>query len=64
VANLPVAGNITGLYREDYGCNATANAFVVYSDVWRERQGRQSSLASNTDDAYVIRICDRKKDVN
>ena len=58
------AGTITGLYREDYGYNPTANAFVQYVDVWREEQGEETGLASNTDDSYVVRICDRKKDVN
>jgi hypothetical protein len=58
------SGTITGLYREDYGYNATANAFVQYVDVWREEQGEQTSLASNTDDSYEIRIVGKKKDVN
>jgi hypothetical protein len=58
------AGTITGLYREDYGYNATANAFVQYVDIWREEQGEQTGLGSNTDDSYTVRICDRKKDVN
>ena len=57
------AGTITGLYREDYGCNATAAAFSPYRDVYRERQG-QSSIASNTDDNYEVRVNARKKDVN
>jgi hypothetical protein len=58
------AGTITGLYREDNDYNNTANAFVQYCDVWREEQGEQTSLGSNTDDSYAIRIVGKKKDVN
>lgn len=64
MANLPVAGAVTGLYREDYNNNSTANAFVVYSDVWRERQGKQTSLANNTDDSYEIRVAGKKQGVS
>lgn len=58
------AGTITGLYREDYGYNATAAAFTMYRDVWRERQSALTSLGSNTDDNYGQRVGGKKKDVN
>jgi len=57
------AGTITGLYREDYGYNATAAAFSPYKDVWRESQP-SLSVSSNTDDSYAARIYRKKKDVN
>ncbi len=58
------AGTVTGLYREDYGYNATAAAFAKYSDVWRQVQAALTSLGSNTDDSYAARIYRNKKDVN
>lgn len=57
------AGTVTGLYREDYGYNATAAAFVMYRDVWREHQVAAAETNS-TDDSYVIRVVARKKDKN
>jgi hypothetical protein len=58
------AGTITGLYREDYGYNATAASFVMYRDVWREIQFALTTLTNNTDDSYAARIYRKKKDVN
>ncbi len=58
------AGTVTGLYREDYGYNATAAAFAMYRDVWREVQSTLTTLGSNTDDSYVARISAKKKDKN
>jgi hypothetical protein len=58
------AGTVTGLYREDYGYNATAAAFTMYSDVWRQVQATLTSLSGNTDDSYAARIFRKKKDVN
>jgi hypothetical protein len=57
------AGTVTGLYREDYGYNATAAAFTPYRDVWRD-MGSASSISSNTEDGYAIRIVGKKKDKN
>lgn len=62
------AGTITGLYREDYGYNATAAAFDPYRDNWREskptvsRAGAEST--DNNDDNYESRINRKKKGVN
>jgi hypothetical protein len=58
------AGTVTGLYREDYGYNATAAAFAMYRDVWREIQFTLTTLTANTDDSYAARIYRKKKDVN
>jgi hypothetical protein len=55
------AGTVTGLYREDYGYNATAAAFTMYRDVWREHQ-MSANETNPTDDSYEIRIVARKKD--
>ena len=57
------AGTVTGLYREDYGYNATAAAFTMYRDVWREHQV-SANETNSTDDSYEIRIVAKKKDKN
>lgn len=54
------AGTITGLYREDYGYNATTAAFMPYRDVWREHQPIAAETSSN-DDSYLVRIRHRNK---
>ena len=61
-------GTVTGVYREDYGYNATAAAFAHYCahycDIWRQCQGRLTTLTGNTDDRYVSRIVGKKKGVS
>jgi hypothetical protein len=56
MANLPVYGTVTGLYGEDYGCNADKNAFAQYCDVWREEQGEQASATDNEQDSWIMRV--------
>lgn len=58
------AGTVTGLYREDYGYNATSAAFVFYSDVWRQVVGRLTTLGSATDGTYGERVSGKKKGVD
>ena len=56
------AGTVTGLYREDYGYNATSAAFSPYRDVWREHTIKGGMETVAVDDSYEIRIVSKKKD--
>lgn len=55
MANLPVVGNVTGVYREDYNNNSDQNAFAVTCDNWRQKQGQLTSLSDNDQDSWQRR---------
>ncbi len=58
------AGTVTGLYREDYGYNATSAAFSAYCDIWRQIVGQLTTLSAANDGTYLERVGGKKKGVS